>query len=897
MDIARLGLVIDPTGAVKGKDAGVKAAQDLVKAMEDAAAKIAKATEGISSNSAKSGEGIKQAADKGGKGFATLASQAKAMAAGVGGAFQNIVSGAMMMRGGVMGAVAMVTSVLGGLVSSFAGVAKSIWAASKAGEGLRAIGMAAKAAAIGVGILTVAGGALLAIILPLVAAGIALKAAFELVSEGVALSAQMETYEIQFANLLGSFDKAQVRLAELANFANTTPFNMPEVVKAGITLEAMGRGALSSLESLRMVGDAAAKANVPFDDLAITIGRVYANLKAGASAGVELNRLSDVGLLAPDVKLALMDLSEQANEGGKNFGKLWAMVESELKKAKGSTELMALSFSGLVSTMSDSWDQLKRNIGEPFRDALKPMVADLTGIIDNLAAKALAIKPAIQAVLDQVVTTFRVMQQDGGFMTTMQAGWDTLQQAMERGMAVVGGLASDLFTRAVYELTVGMQKLTQAGFWKGLADSLYNAGVDFVNAILGGMDTMLAKADLIAKVMIPAYGVGSLLMGTGAPSFGQMQKRAAAALETGVAPPVRSPSEILAGLPAQQQTDAQRDFLARQQAEAARLAAERAAGKDNQKVALGAPTQIPADLMAQITKKEKKTDADKAYDSMKSEAERVISDIATPAEEMDKQLASLQKLKDAGLLTNEQFQRAIQKSKTDYESAMESMAKATESMAQKNQSAFQRMMGEWGNLKLQADNASVAIASSVADNLTNAFVSIIDGSKSASEAFDTMARAIVADILQITMRLLVQYAIQSAMGMVMGGAPAPVAAVAVHHAGGIVGDAAPRRSVAASAFAGARRYHGGGQIGGDEEPAILQKGETVLTRDQASDIKKRLGEGRDEQQSAPQQSVTILNVTDMREVESHLARNPQAILNVISKQAPKIRRMLDNGGK
>jgi len=64
------------------------------------------------------------------------------------------------------------------------------------------------------------------------------------------------------------------------------------------------------------------------------------------------------------------------------------------------------------------------------------------------------------------------------------------------------------------------------------------------------------------------------------------------------------------------------------------------------------------------------------------------------------------------------------------------------------------------------------------------------------------------------------------------------------HSGGLVGYDAPTftRSMPSIAFAGAPRFHGGGFIGNDEVPAILQKGERVLSRKQNADYES--GPGR-----------------------------------------------------
>jgi len=69
-------------------------------------------------------------------------------------------------------------------------------------------------------------------------------------------------------------------------------------------------------------------------------------------------------------------------------------------------------------------------------------------------------------------------------------------------------------------------------------------------------------------------------------------------------------------------------------------------------------------------------------------------------------------------------------------------------------------------------------------------------------------------------------ALSGALGN-LGGLFAPVL-----HAGGMVGSAAPQRMVPAMAFAGASRMHSGGWAGikPNEVPAILQKGERVLSR-------------------------------------------------------------------
>lgn len=64
--------------------------------------------------------------------------------------------------------------------------------------------------------------------------------------------------------------------------------------------------------------------------------------------------------------------------------------------------------------------------------------------------------------------------------------------------------------------------------------------------------------------------------------------------------------------------------------------------------------------------------------------------------------------------------------------------------------------------------------------------------------------------------------------------------IGIHHAGGIAGAPSMVRSVSSLAFAGAPRYHGGG-IAGDEVPAILRRGEEVLTESNPRHVKNGAG--------------------------------------------------------
>ncbi len=93
--------------------------------------------------------------------------------------------------------------------------------------------------------------------------------------------------------------------------------------------------------------------------------------------------------------------------------------------------------------------------------------------------------------------------------------------------------------------------------------------------------------------------------------------------------------------------------------------------------------------------------------------------------------------------------------------------------------------------------------------------------------------SLLADLAQLAARRFILGPIANALSGALGGAGGIFANVL--HAGGMVGSAGPSRMVPAMAFAAAPRMHGGGMAGlrHDEVPAILQRGERVLSRREA----------------------------------------------------------------
>ena len=139
-----------------------------------------------------------------------------------------------------------------------------------------------------------------------------------------------------------------------------------------------------------------------------------------------------------------------------------------------------------------------------------------------------------------------------------------------------------------------------------------------------------------------------------------------------------------------------------------------------------------------------------------------------------------------------------------------------------------------------ADYAAKAheIGGDIGNALVGAFTSaenaIGEFVKTGKLKFGDLVTSLIADLAKLAARRFILGPIANALSGALGGAGGIFANIL--HAGGMVGAPGLGRKVPALAFAGAPRMHSGGWAGlrPDEVPAILQRGERVLSRREAA---------------------------------------------------------------
>lgn len=232
-------------------------------------------------------------------------------------------------------------------------------------------------------------------------------------------AADRETLETAFVPILGSAQAARDRMAELADFAAHTPFQLPGVAAASKVLESLTDGALSTGDGLRLVGDTASACNQPIQDMAVTIGRLYSGLDSGRPVGEAMQRLQELGAISPAVRAQL----ENMQAAGLKGAAVWQVAADELAKFSGGMELQSRTWHGKISTLSDAWALVRAEFGRPINDALKPLLDKSTVQIEQLAGAVRQVGEAVGFGLRYTMEAFNQGEFAGLLANSLKLGF------------------------------------------------------------------------------------------------------------------------------------------------------------------------------------------------------------------------------------------------------------------------------------------------------------------------------------------------------------------------------------------------------------------------------------------------------------------------------------------
>lgn len=379
---------------------------------------------------------------------------------------------------------------LGHLESSAGGSGKVVGALGAAGK-LAAVGMVAAGAAIG-------------------AAGFA----------AVTSAGSYEQSRIAFETMLGSAEKAQGLMTEIAAFAKTTPFELPEVVQGTKQLLAFGFAQKDLLPTMRKLGDLASGLGVPVGQLTNVFGQVKV---AGRLMGQDLLQFTNAGVpmieaLATTMKKPQSEIKKLVEQGNIGFPEVEVALNSLTKEGSkfgGMMDKQSKTFNGVVSNIKDGFGQILRSaVGITVAgDVVK------NGLFDRIKNAALATMPVVQKAAENVgPAMMRLIELIGDFLPKItavakQVG-DYLEPKLRALFRTINESLIPVLSRLWHEIieplipVLGTVLVAAIGF-----------AVDAVNAIIKVMAPimqLMLDHKPIVIALATAFGVLALAMNFGA---------------------------------------------------------------------------------------------------------------------------------------------------------------------------------------------------------------------------------------------------------------------------------------------------------------------------------------------------------------------------------------------
>lgn len=326
-------------------------------------------------------------------------------------------------------------------------------------------------------------------------------------------AAQYEQTTIAFTTLMGNADAARQTLADLTQFAATTPFQMPQLEQVARGLLGFGLSGAPMLQFMRRLGDAAAATNSDLSQL----GQIFVKIRgSGQLMGDTFAQLSERGVLFHKDIAEHFGIAESEVKGFVSAGKVgFADVEAILARltAEGGRYHNAMlaqsqSAAGLSSTLSDNLAIALRGIGED----LLPVQKAFTDMAISAVAGFAELDPALRGIVSGTIGLGAAL---GGTATALTAGvfgatklytayatmtatLTTLSQATAGATAATGAQ-----TAASYAATIALKGLTIAKYAAaGAAGALAAATALYVGYNVGQtLHGWTAAGQTAARVM------------------------------------------------------------------------------------------------------------------------------------------------------------------------------------------------------------------------------------------------------------------------------------------------------------------------------------------------------------------------------------------------------------
>lgn len=240
-------------------------------------------------------------------------------------------------------------------------------------------------------------------------------------------AADLQQTSKSFEVLTGNVDTANKLFAQLARYANTTPFEFPQIAKAGQILLGFGIQSDQVYSRIQMLGDIAAATGADFTSLALVFGQVNATGRLMGQDALQLinNKIPITSILAKDLGISVQEVKQRMEEGTISTDMFNAALEKTTKQggfAFHGTDVLAQSLNGRLSTLKDTVLEVGRNMLGVKVDPELGLTVKPGGLFDRLSNMVPKIGESLQSVGPKLAGAFQWLFDHGEFVKQVLVG-------------------------------------------------------------------------------------------------------------------------------------------------------------------------------------------------------------------------------------------------------------------------------------------------------------------------------------------------------------------------------------------------------------------------------------------------------------------------------------------